>query len=372
MKIAITGGHIAPALALTDALLSTKDRNKSNVEIIFIGREFTSRNEEKKSWEHQEVTKRGIPFYHLEAGRFTRDFSASSFTQLTLVPFGFLAAYRLLRQTKPDIVMSFGGYIALPVCLVAYLLGIPYYSHEQTIAPGIANRIIGIFAKKMFVAFPETRQFFPKNKTIVSGNLLRQSIFDKTSSSFSFVKKNPVIYITGGSLGSHSINDHVKHILKELLQDTIVIHQTGNVKEFNDHYNLLKIRDALPKELQKRYYVREHISDDDIGKVYDLADVVVSRAGANTFSELIALHKPAVLVPLPWSANDEQLKHAEFFKHEGVGEVFDQYGQSKDLLIAINNVLKNTTRYKSHFARLKKQYQKDAVSTVLHEILKTP
>lgn len=362
MKIAVTGGHTAPALALIDAL-PKKD-------LIFIGRKYTSREERKPSWEYQEVTKRSIPFYHLEAGRFSRYLSKRSLDQFVRIPQGFLAAYRILKKERPDSIVSFGGYLGLPVCLVGFVLGIPYYSHEQTIEPGLTNKILGIFAKKMFVAFPETAKHFQNGKTVVTGNLLRRSIFENKKP-VRFPDTLPVVYITGGSLGSHSINEHIRRILPDLLSRANVIHQTGNVQEFNDYYTLLRLRDTLPPKLKKRYVLREHIEDDRIGSIFAAADMVVGRAGANTFSELIALKKPAVLVPLPWSAHNEQQKHADFFVSAGLGEAFDQYRSSESLLELIEKVLKKRKEHMVAFDKLSAHYKRNAVFTVIHEIEKT-
>ncbi len=368
MKIVITGGHASPAIALTDALMEYSKKEKTAVQIIFIGRKYTSIEEEDLSWEYQEIKKRNIPFYHLDAGRLTRYVSVQSAIHFFRIPMGFVAAYKILRKERPDVIMSFGGYLGLPVCLMGKILGIPYYSHEQTIQPGITNRILGSFAKKMFVAFPETLRYFNTSTTEVTGNLLRSSIFHSKSESFKLNKKLPVVYVTGGSLGSHSLNVHILHILNELLSFATVIHQTGNVQEFNDYYELMKYRDTLPKTLKERYILYEHVSDAQIGSVYSVADIVVGRAGANTFSELIALKKPAVFVPLPWSAHDEQQKHADFFRKSGLGEVFNQYDSSSELLSSIQKVLKELPQYRSNFDKLGSHYKKNAVNLVLHEI----
>jgi len=367
MKIVITGGHTSPALALIDTILA---QNQHSVSIEFIGRKFTSSDEDKPSWEYQEITRRKIPFHNLEAGRLTRSLSLQSFAHILKSPFGLFSAYQILRKTRPDSVMSFGGYIALPVCISAILQRIPYYSHEQTIEPGLTNKMLSKFAKKMFVAFPETEHFFEKNKTIVSGNLLRSSIFTVTKKILPQSVKRPVIYITGGSLGSHSLNMRVAEILPELLEMATVIHQTGNVKEFRDYFSLLKMHDELPEKKQKEYILREHIADDEIGSVFNLADMVVGRAGANTFSELIILKKPAVLCPLPWSAHDEQKKHAEFFKKNGLGEIYDQYEPANQLLSITTKMLERLPVYRKNFDKVNKRYTQNAVSIVLNEIIK--
>jgi len=313
MRILITGGHLSPALAVIEVYLEKGLPD----EIIFVGRKYINEFEKTLSLEYREITKRNIRFIPLKAGRFTRILSFRSFLNLLYIPVGFVKAWQIVRKEKPDIILSFGSYLALPIAVVGFFHKIPIFTHEQTISPGLTNKIIGFLAKKVFLAFPEAEKFFDKNKVEIVGNPVREVIFTIKKKTPLIKKDRPVIYITGGSLGSHAINNHVKNIIQKLLDKYIIIHQTGDTKQYHDYEDLLMIKEKLPKRLQSRYFLRKHFFDEELGYIYGNADIVISRAGANTFFELLALRKPTIFIPLPWAANNEQYFHAQIFKKKG-------------------------------------------------------
>lgn len=356
MKILITGGHVTPALALIEEM--------DTQNVVFVGRQFVPGSKTIPSFEYKEVTSRGIPFINLKTGKLTRTFSLKALGDWLQIPLGFIRAYQILSAEKPHVIMSFGSYLAVPIAFWGWMFGVPVYTHEQTVMPGLANRIIGKFATKIFLAFDQTEKYFPLGRTMLTGNPIRKAIFVKIKAPFPFAKSKPVIYITGGSLGSHSINVHIKNILAELLKKYTVIHQIGESEEFHDFAELSHIRDTS-------YYPMKHVAEDEIGYVYSWADVVVARAGANTFFELVALEKPAVLIPLPWSAGGEQHMHAQIFKAAKAGEVFEQTGTSEALLATINQVYEKREEYHNNIISLHKKYALDATATILHEILST-
>lgn len=356
---------MTPALAIIEEL-----QRIGGHEIIFVGRKYPLESENTLSLEFKEIEKRGIKFISLPTGRLARIISFASIKNAIRIPLGIIRAYKILRVQKPDVILSFGGYIAFPIALVGYFLGIAVYTHEQTIRPGLANRLLGKVAKSVFISFDGTQKYFSKDKVIVAGNPIRRFIFEVHSKPFEVSSGKKVIYVTGGSLGSHSINVHIGRLLKDLLKKYIVIHQTGDTKEYNDFEKLTNQRFKLPAEMRKNYILRKHFFEDEIGYVYSMSDLVIGRAGANTFFELLALEKPVLFIPLPWSANHEQQHQAQIFKDNGVGEVFIQSGRSDELFKVIEKMLKNIDRYKNNFARLKFMYKQDATNTILSEILK--
>ncbi len=311
----LTGGHLAPALALIEEL----EKKKKDISLVFVGRKYAIDSDKTLSLEYKEITKRNIPFIPLQSGRFTRIFDWQSIKNLIKIIPGLIKAYSIIKEQKPDVIMTFGGYLALPISFWGYIFHIPLYTHEQTINPGLANRLIAFFSRTIFVAFAETIKFFPKHKTILTGNPVRSSIVRINKKPFDINKNLPVIYITGGTLGSHSINQIIKKIITALLHDCTVIHQTGETKEYQDYEDLSAVRERLPKELSKRYFLVKHFLDDEIGYIFNLADLVIGRAGANTFFELILLSKPVIFIPLPWSSGGEQEKQAEIFRNAGAG-----------------------------------------------------
>lgn len=358
MKILFTGGHLSPALALIDCL-----KYKPDIKIVFVGRRYNNDREKSLSLEFKEMKKRKIKFYHLPTGRLTRIFNLNTLLNILKVPWGFLIALKIIRQEKPDIVFTFGGYIAFPIALSAFIFRIPLYTNEQTINPGLANRTIALMAKRIFISFEETKNFFPKDKTIYTGIPLKQSIFQSIKKPISFKGiKKPKIFVMGGSLGSHSINLIIEKILPQLKKNYFVIHQVGNIRKYQD----LK---RLKNKADKDYYVTSHFYDDEIGYIYKNADLVISRAGANTFFELIALKKPAVLIPLPWSANNEQLKQAQLFEKLGLGYVFNQNEKPEKLTEIIKKIFLNYQIHKKNFHSLPIKFDQNATEKIIKYLL---
>lgn len=357
MKMLITGAHPAPAIAMTDEVL----KHRGTI-VVFVGRKHAQEGDPALSFEYQEIKKRqSVRFINLPAGRLTRRLTARSLKQILLIPWGFLMALATVAQERPDVVMSFGGYIALPIVCAAWLLGVPVYTHEQTIAPGLANVWIGRLARRVFVAFPQAADAFDREKTTVVGNPVREAVF-KGVPSLDIGVDRPLLFVTGGSLGSHSINVHIEAILPELLKEFDVVHQTGDTQEFQDYERLAKLQND-------HYKVYKQISTFDIGQIYATAKLVVSRAGANTVSELCALHLPSVLIPLPWSARGEQEKHAQFLQDEGVALVVNQKEPSTSLLAAIRE-MHGRTLGDSVFAKLERLGSRTCAAVMYELIVK--
>lgn len=369
MKLLMTGGHVTPALACIDYI----KKQKLPIEITFVGRKVAHKNDPNTTFEYNEIINRDIPFTHLEAGRFTRIASLPTLLHMAKIPVGFLQALSILQKEKPDAILSFGGYIALPIAIVASFLKIPVFTHEQTINPGLANKIIAKYSQKVFVSFPETISTFQKEKVQLTGNPIREEIFhinESASKKFAIKKDKPVIYITGGSLGAHSINIHIEKLLPELLKKYIVIHQCGNTAEYNDYLRLKTLKQGLSRDVYSRYHVFSHFSTEEIGYIYSITDLVISRSGANTFFELAALQKPTIFIPLPWSANGEQQRHAEIFQTYKVGQIFDQSGKSEDLLKLIEKMIINIEHYKHNFKEFSSLYVQEATKSIVETIYK--
>lgn len=358
MKILITGGHVTPAFAVIEEL-----KKHPTVEIVFVGRKYTDIKNKTLSFEYRAITDEKIPFIHIETGRLTRLFSLSSFLNLILILLGLFRSFHILQKQKPDVILSYGGYIAFPIALSSFLLRIPIFTHEQTLSPGIANRAISYLAKKTFISFPETMRFFDKKKTVITSNPLRNSIFKVHKRPFSIEKTKPVIYITGGSLGSHSINRIIEEILPELLKKYTIIHQTGNIKEYGDFERLSKYKD-------KNYFLYTHFTNEEIGFVYSISDMVIARSGANTLFELIALKKPAILIPLPWSAGGEQKAHALLMKKNGTSEIFYQEENNTNILFfLIEKILHNKDVYIKNYSSVQHYFYPYASKKIVEYIL---
>ncbi len=364
MKILITGGHLTPALAVIEEI----KKQHPETEIVFVGRKYALDSEKTVSLEYKEILRHNIRFIPLQAGRLTRVLTLKTVRNFLRIPLGFLNAFQIIRSERPQIVLSFGGYIALPTIFWGKLFGADVYTHEQTVHPGLANRLIGKITKKNFVAFKEAANFFDRKKTVICGNPIRKSIFKVEKRPFVISKTKPVIYITGGSLGSHSINVHVKDIINDLLENYIVIHQIGETKEYHDYEDLTAQRNSMQKKLADNYFPVRHFFEDEIGYVYSQTDLLVGRSGANTFFETLATRIPALFIPLPWSSGREQQKHAEIFARHGIGEIFHQIEPSGKLFRLIKSMIANLDFYRKNFNSLSMEYKQDAGRIMVSEI----
>ena len=364
-KILICGGHPTPAFAVIDEL----QKHHSEISLIFVGRKYAIESERTLSYEYKGCLEREVNFRELQAGRITRLMTKSSILNMMRVPYGFFQALLLLIKEKPNSIISFGGYIAFPIAFWSWFLHFPIYTHEQTMKPGIANKFIGFFSKKIFIAFESVQKYFPQKKTEWIGNPVRDVVFSQNTLSFLVDLSVPVLYVTGGSLGSHSINKHIFSLLDILIPKFTIIHQTGDVKEYGDMERAQKLKREFQKIYPNRYIPCAYITDRDIGSVYKHAEFVIGRSGANTFFELIALQKPALFIPLPWSANGEQKAHAEFFKKYGIGEAFDQKNDHRLLFDTIKTLHNNVTRYEKAFQSLPLQLKRDATQVLVQKIL---
>jgi UDP-N-acetylglucosamine--N-acetylmuramyl-(pentapeptide) pyrophosphoryl-undecaprenol N-acetylglucosamine transferase len=364
-KVLLCGGHPTPALAVVDEL----KKNHPEIELLFVGRKYAIESERTLSYEYKGCIERKVLFRELQAGRLTRLITKSSMLNMLRVPYGFLQALIILLQENPTLVISFGGYIALPIAFWSWILQKPVFTHEQTMKPGSANKLIGFFSQRIFVAFESVMSYFPGHKTQWIGNPVRDVVFKQNPLSFEVDSAVPILYVTGGSLGSHSINHHVFSLLPQLVQTFVIIHQTGDVKEYGDYEHAMKLKREFKKTNPNRYIPLAHVSDADIGMVYGKAEFIIGRSGANTFFELIALQKPAIFIPLPWSANGEQKAHADFFKEHGIGEVFDQKNDSAILLATIKTMHGKISRYTKAFQSLPLQLKRDATQTLVEKIL---
>ena len=337
VSILITGGHHDPAVAVIGAL-----RERGKFRFFWIGHRYSLSGERTESVEFKTITRLGIPFYHLRTGKIYR----SSLWELWKLPLGFFHALYLLMRVRPRIVISFGGYLAAPVVLAAYFLRIPVVTHEQTVVFGWANRLISLFARRIFISWKSSAKYFPPRKTILTGNPVRSEVFEERTKRFRFRNSLPTVYVTGGKQGSHVINEAVRGSLSQFLENYNLIHQTGSSARFQDYQKLSILKDQLPSKLQNRYILQEYFGLEEIGAVYAGAGVVVGRAGANTVTELAALGKPAILIPIPWVSRREQFLNAQILAERGAAVVLEEEQLSSRLLLqTLKAVFQNIKGY---------------------------
>lgn len=341
-KIVLTGGgtagHVTPNIALLPEL------KKRGYEVHYIG---SKEGIERKLMEEFDVT-----YYPISSGKLRRYFDPKNFSDPFRVLKGFGEASALLKQIKPDVVFSKGGFVAVPVVLAAKRRKIPAIIHESDMTPGLANKICIPCATKICANFPETLAALPEGKAVLTGSPIRRELFSGNKLAglefCHFTVNKPVILIIGGSLGSVVVNEAVRGILPVLLEKFQVIHLCGKGKldeTLNNTSGYVQFE-----------YIKKELSD-----LLDAADVVISRAGANAICELLALRKPNILVPLSAAASrGDQILNAASFEKQGYSYVIEEEKLTKDeLLSAIDKVYENRQIYidKMEQSRLNKSIE---------------
>ena len=333
ITLCITGGHLTPALAVIEEIL----RQKLNWNLLFIGRSHAFEGRASPTQEKRLIQPYGIPFRALFTGR--QGFSLWKF------PFGFFQSLFLLAFNRPTAVLSFGGYIALPVAIAAFLLRIPIITHEQTGGLGLANKIIARFARRVIFSGD-------------SGVPIRRALFNPPENpSFPVDTKLPILYITGGSTGAASLNALVYPLIAELTKTYTVIHQVGSGDTSN------------APAADGRYVVAQYFDTEDVAWIYTHAALVIGRAGANTVAETAALGVPALFIPLPWSAGNEQMNNARGLEKKGMAVIAKQEELSPGVLISqIEKMMKHIGELKKSAQRVAKGYPKDGAEKVVTSI----
>lgn len=362
MKILIIGGHLTPALSVIELL-------PKDAEVIYVGRRHAMEGDKAQSLEFDTINKLGITFVELRTGRLQRNFTRHTIPSIGRIPLGMLRAIRILRKYKPHVVLSFGGYLSVPVIYAANLLRIPSVIHEQTLHAGSANKFASKYATKVCISFQSSARFFPKDKTVLTGNPIRDEILHP-SKKFDFSGTEPIIYITGGNQGSHFINMLIQENLPQLLEKYRIVHQTGGSEEFRDFDKLSILRDGLNSAKKDKYLVSKYFSPDQIGSIMKAASLVVSRAGINTVSELIVLKKPGFLIPIPNTSANEQVENAMFFNKLGLGEMEEQKDLNPQIFILrINDMMDKLENYQ--IREYKTQFPKNAAKSIIDIVYAT-
>ena len=360
MKILITGGHLSPALSVIEEL---KEEN-----LLYVGRKHALEGDKAFSLEYETIKSLGIPFFSITTGRMQRKFTRYTIPSFLKFPLGFSQSLFILKRFKPDVVLGFGGYVSWPVIVMASLLKIPVVIHEQTLEAGMTNKLAARFAAKVCISFESSKRFFPIKKVVLTGNPLRKEIVE--ISKVQKEENNPrLIYITGGSLGSHFINNLVKDTVGKLIKDFQIIHQTGDSRKYKDFDTLQKIKNELGEE-GINYTVRKFLTPLESAESLQKADLVVARAGINTVTELLFLGKPSLLIPLPFTQNNEQLKNAQLLKTQGLGEILEQKKITAEVFLrTLEKMNKNINSYKQNSSKSNTLVNKDA-SLKIAEVVK--
>jgi UDP-N-acetylglucosamine--N-acetylmuramyl-(pentapeptide) pyrophosphoryl-undecaprenol N-acetylglucosamine transferase len=342
-KILISGGHLTPALAMIDFI---QDKHP-DVSLVFAGRKYSQPTLKQESQEKKSVTQRKVKFIEFNAPAIRTTLVSKLSFPFAFVESYFRALYLMIKQ-KPKLFLSFGGYLAIPLSLAAVTLNIPVLTHEQTRVAGQANKLIAKLSKKIAISYPESADHFPKNKTVLTGNPLRPELSKKIKTpkfAQDFDKKKPLLFITGGNQGSMIINTTIKQILPQLTTKWNVIHACGNPnRNINHKQELEKAKKQLKPSQQRSYEVREWVSTTEIAWIFQNAEGAITRAGANTLNELAYFKIPSIIIPLPFSKNNEQLINAKALTESGGATLLPQNKLNPQRLISDLDHLKKYRR----------------------------
>ncbi len=297
-----TAGHVTSNIALLPKLRSM------NYDVHYIG--------SYDGIEKRLIEDYHIPYYGISTGKLRRYFDVKNFSDPFRVIKGYSEARKTLKTLKPDVVFSKGGFVSVPVVRAAASLKIPCIIHESDMTPGLANNLCIPVASKICCTFPETLQSLPKDKAVLTGSPIREELTRGSKQRglelCGFNSQKPVIMVIGGSLGAAGVNSLVRDALPKLLEDFQIAHICGRDKIDN----LLLNKDGY-KQFE---YVKNDLKD-----LFAMADLVISRAGANAICELLALRKPSLLIPLPASASrGDQILNARSFEAQGFAMVADE------------------------------------------------
>lgn len=343
-KIILTGGgtagHVTPNLALLPAL------REEDFEIHYIG--------SYNGIERRLIEAASIPYDGISSGKLRRYFDLKNFSDPLRVLKGYFEARKLMKKYKPDIVFSKGGFVAVPVVLAAKHYKVPVIIHESDMTPGLANKICIPVASKVCCNFPETLKYLPEDKAVLTGSPIREELLhgDRLAGlQYAHLSADrPVILIIGGSLGSVTVNQAVRSILPQLLKTYQVIHICGKGN----------LDESL---IGTEGYVQYEYVDAPLKHLFAAADVVISRAGANSICELLALRKPNLLIPLSAAASrGDQILNADSFARQGFSKVLKEEDLSdKALSTAVFDLYKNRETY---INAMEKSSLSNAVETI--------
>ncbi|OHD80197.1 MAG: undecaprenyldiphospho-muramoylpentapeptide beta-N-acetylglucosaminyltransferase [Spirochaetes bacterium RIFOXYC1_FULL_54_7] len=345
-----TGGHVYPGLAVIEKLRESYDGR-----IVWIG--------SGKAVERQAVESAGVEFLSIPTGKLRRSLSLENLVDVFRVIAGFFYARGILKKLGPVLLFSKGGYVSVPPCLAAASLGIPFYTHESDLSPGLATRINARRASHIFLGWEKTFEMIPeawKARTSVSGNPVRASITKGNPAAgrawLGFDKDLPIILVLGGSQGARQINELVAALLPRLEKTARTAHQTGP--------------DNAPCRPDDASYKGFEFVNSELPDLMAAADLVIGRAGAGTIAECAAAGKPMVLVPLTGATRGDQVENARLLEREGAAMVFEGAEASPEaVLAALKPLLEDEGRRSTMAAAARKVTGGNAADIIASTIL---
>lgn len=352
----VSGGHTFPLIAVARAL---RTQFPAGIEFLFIG--------SKGSFESESMAAENIPAQYVQTGKLRRYFSLMNFVDPFKVPIGIVQSLWRLFVFMPDVVFSKGGSASVPVVIAAWLYRIPVVLHDSDAVAGRANRLLSRFATRIAIAYPSAHQYFPADKTALTGNPVREEILNGDSArgamTLGLSQEKPTLLLLGGSQGAMMLNEALLRMLPELLREGIqVVHQTG--KENYEAVATVVRENGIEPE-KSGYVIRDFFSAAELADVLALSTVVLSRAGAGSIAELAATKKAVILVPLASAANDEQRMNAYDIAGIGGAIVIEEPNLGEHLLFQkIMELVKQPELRSTMGEKISAFYHPDAASAI--------
>jgi UDP-N-acetylglucosamine--N-acetylmuramyl-(pentapeptide) pyrophosphoryl-undecaprenol N-acetylglucosamine transferase len=360
MKIVLTGGgtggHIFPLVAVAKKM---KEKYGQKIDLLFIG--------PNGDLEKEVMQEEGIRMKSVLSGKVRRYFSFLNFVDFFKIPLGFLKALWILLWEMPDAVFSKGGYASVPVVLAAWVYRIPVLIHESDAIPGIANRFLEKFSRRVAISYPSAEKFFRSSKVLLTGNPIREGIEqgDKklASEKYNIRESKPTLLVLGGSQGSQKINQAITEALPNILETVQILHQTGKENFENVIHSAAK--EGI-KNGREGYTAVPFLNFEDMRNCLALADVAVSRAGANSIAELAANSIPSILIPLPTAANNHQRMNAYYLSEIGGAIALEESNLGEHIIIKkIQSILSDKETYQKMSESIHTFHHPDAIEKII-------
>jgi len=316
-----TGGHIFPIIAVAREIKKiyheTISYQEENLELFYLG--------PKEKYYNNLIKQEGIRVSTIFTGKIRRYFSFQNFIDIFLkIPLGFVQGFFHILFLAPDLIFSKGGYGSIATVFWGWIFRVPIFMHESDIVPGLTNKVLSRFSLEIFTSFPQT-EYFPPSKMIQTGNPIRNEILngskEESKKIFNLKNEKPIIFIMGGSQGAQKINELVLSILPEFLANFEIIHQTG---QNNFEQVQTETEAILSEDFKSIYHPVPFLNQNVLKHAYAAADLIISRAGSGSIFEIASYGKPSILIPLPSSAQNHQIKNAFAYSENGGGIIFEE------------------------------------------------
>jgi len=352
IKLLLTGGHAATtALAVIEYITSLE----KDWEIVWAGSKYAFEGSDRPSYEAINFPKAGVKFLPIITGKLQTKFTTRTIPSLFKIPMGFIDAFKVVLQEKPNIVVSFGGFAGFPIVIAAWVLQIPVIVHEQTAVVGRANRYSGRYAIKIALARSVSEKYFDPTKCELIGNPLSKQITKLDVKSKK--SKTPTILVTGGSRGSRIINDTLLKSINKLTKKYKIIHVVGV-----DDLSRFKVY------VGEKYKIYPTVDPEKMAELYSLADILVARSGANTVAEAMHLGLPSLFIPIPFSYLNEQTINAQIAQTTGIAEILPQSKLNPTSLI--RNIEKIDNNWQKIVSDYKKPFDDSQATHKMYRLIK--